>query len=255
MSAVDRRGRPLAENTRKLWRAIAGAGRVGTGSSALYDKFRGVIDTDVISSALQGMLKTGYIEREGVNRYGVWRLTEACKTPIGETRPVWLGEPTTDGDHDDGPESSTAIKYTRRVEVTLPAAPESIFTLAQKPAFSLDRLQAPPSAETLERSAQVRRDHREFEKATAGHAVLDWHAPLLPKVADDAEVAETLVGGFAPAERERRFVCSIDSDGELYVCCDGAELMLDVERTRKLLHYLDHLRAADLVASIAGAAS
>lgn len=207
-------GRVLEEHTLQVWRAVVAAGASGISSAALHDKLYATIDSEVITSKCQSLLRGGYIARNGVNRWGQWLITKDCKAPEGEVMPVWLYEP------DDDANAAQVHEWSRRhgkAEVKLPAAPASVFN------------QAP---------------------------VLDWKSPLL-----DEEVVAT--AGLTPERRslspeDESFVCALYSDGVLWLQANGQQFSLPLDYTRQLLHYLDKLRANDVVEDAlhaAGAAS
>jgi hypothetical protein len=214
----------LKASTLAVWRAVAAAGPAGTGTQSLYDRLKLSHPMPLINSALNSLIKCSYIDRRGVNRYGVWVVTDQCRVPECETRPVWLGEAI-------NPEERP--KPHRRppgeeTPVAMPAAPASVFNLA-----------AP---------------------GPAGHAVLDWKAPpQATEPAEPAEPAEPDVPSTCPDEAQRLqprvdplvedegFLCALHSDGCLWIVADGRQFDLPLDYTRRLLHYLDHIRADALI--------
>lgn len=55
-----------------------------------------------------------------------------------------------------------------------------------------------------------------------------------------------------PVAAEEKFECALFNDGRLLVVSNGRQIDLPVDHTRKLLHYLDHLRGDALVEAVLG---
>lgn len=202
--------RVLEERVRKVWRAVVAAGVSGISSSALHDKLSATMDSEVITSKCQSLLRGGYIARNGVNRWGQWLITKDCKAPEGEVLPVWLYEPQDEAGATPVHAWSVA---TGNTEVKLPAAPASVFNLA--PGVDCK----PPAAE---------------EEAFVAVASVTRQ-----QLGEHEEVAG--------------FLCALYSDGVLWLQADGKQFDLPLLYTRQLLHYLDHMRAAELVNGLAEA--
>lgn len=230
----------LREKSLRVWRAIAAAGIGGIGSSSLYDQFRGEFTDVEISTALQCLISGGYAKRTGPNRYGVWQITEACKLPKGEPAPPWLAEDALANSHaaDLAAEKIEREERRKKVTVVMPKQPASVFNLGEEPfCVTRTRLGRPVTAVPPEE--------------VQAPAPLDWKAAVAVAAPAD-EAPEAVAEPVAPAQAPSRdFICALDSDGDLYINSNGSELILYVEHTRKLLHYLDHLRADELLASLA----
>ena len=239
---------PLAESTRMVWRVIAHAGPEGIMSRQIYEFLKGrQLSKSQLAAKLRQICKSTFAKYSGGGRYGVYFIDLACRTPKDEERPDWLppapaAEPKVKAiDPDELPDADDTLGKPVPAGTTallMPAAPASVFTLAQTPIKKV-RLAGRTKTAT----------------APASHAVLEWKAPAkLPADLDmDAIYLAPCIqlADPPPAEppptKERIFLCSIDSDGELYVFSNGSELALDLEHTRKLLHYLDHIRAGEMV--------
>lgn len=204
--------RVLEERVRQVWRAVAAAGVSGISSSALHDKLSATMDSEVITSKCQSLLRGGYIARNGVNRWGQWLITKDCKAPEGEVMPVWLYEPQDEGGATPVHAWSVANGNT---EVKLPAAPASVFN------------QVPG---------------------------LDWKAPVA-EAEELVAVAGVTEVPLSEHEEDAGFICALYSDGVLWLQADGKQFDLPLLYTRQLLHYLDHMRAAELVNGLAEATS
>lgn len=242
MSANANAGRPLSENSLRLYRAVA-AHSLGLTSVALHDRFENVIDSEVISQAMQSMARGGYVKRAGSNRCGSWIVTKKCKVPKGEFPPAWLatvGDTAPDGDD-----------TTKRAptEVAMPAAPASAFNLHagfSLPFSSHGGVHVKPKTEAVKGA-----------EPAAPKEGLGWNMPAEPTLRQQIALKAGESAAVTPVQRAPDFLCYLDSDGELYLYSRGDELSLDLENTRKLMHYLDHMRASDLVeaAASAGAAA
>lgn len=202
--------RVLEERVLQVWRAVVAAGVSGISSSALHDKLYGTMDSEVISSKCQSLLRGGYIARNGVNRWGQWLITKDCKAPEGEVMPVWLYEPQDEAGATPVHACSVANGNT---EVKLPAAPASVFN------------QVP---------------------------VLDWKPPIAEEE-EPVAAANVTAEQFGEHEEDEGFLCALYSDGVLWLQADGKQFDLPLLYTRQLLHYLDHMRAAELVHGLAEA--
>jgi hypothetical protein len=69
------------------------------------------------------------------------------------------------------------------------------------------------------------------------------------------EKAALLASAAAPqpiVQGEPAFECALFNDGRLLVISNGRQLDIPVEHTRKLLHYLDHLRGDAVVEAALG---
>ena len=121
----------LRPKSLRIWRAIAAAGVSGIGSMPLYRQFRGELSNIEISTALQSLTLGGYAKRVGLNRFGCWMLTEACKLPKGEAAPEWLAEAALARSNaaDALEEAREAAERRKRVVVFLPRWPASVFNL------------------------------------------------------------------------------------------------------------------------------
>ena len=243
---------PLAESTRNVWRVIAQAGPDGLTSAQIHAAlpFGQELSKLQLSAKLQQVRQAKFVKYPAGERFGVYCIDQFCRTPDHEERPDWLppapaAQPKAKAsDPDELPDADDTLgKFGKPVPagttaLLMPAAPASVFTLAQTP---IEKVRLAGRTETA--------------TAPASHAVLEWKAPAkLPAALDmDAiylapciQLADPPPAAPPPA-KERIFLCSIDSDGELYVFSNGSELALDLEHTRKLLHYLDHIRAGEMV--------
>ena len=257
--------RALTEQSHKVWKAIAGAGHRGIVTRALYERFSGELAEEAINGCVESLKYSGYIERKGVNRYGYWVITQDCKVPKGEEAPLWLTEPM-DADDTVPVQPSAPVKTT--------AAP-SVFHLGQQGAAPKLRNSTPAN-----RAAGVRKVKaaKAFDKATASPpAPLGWSLPLskaheasaepaapAPAAGVDIdkmhhclasrgtnfgdEVPGALVGGVAPAlptVSGYEFLCSLNSEGHLFILSDGRDMEIPRDNVHKLFRYLDLVRGTE----------
>lgn len=232
----------LSQKTLDIWRAVVDAGPAGISSKALHETFRHVYDGEHISAIVQSLHRHRYLHREGVNRYGMWMVNDDCQTPKGEDTPAWV---TLQAEPDD-PLIVPRKLGCEKGDVVLPLEPASVFSMAMWPlANDVAKMPTVRSAVKPAMPAQPAQEQR---------VVLDWVAPAATEHIDadaPASAAETS----ADAPDAERFVCSLDNEGDLFMHSNGQELTLRLTHTRKLLRYLDHLCAADVIADAVGEAA
>lgn len=254
--------RPLGKQSARVWRAIGTAGVAGIGSATLYDIFRGVIDEPVLAVSLQNLNRGQYIVREGAPRLGVWRITEDCKVPVGETIPSFLQAASSDKVEDS--KDVPPRKDARRLQ--LASAPKRM---------AEHDLTAKPTAEQSQRSQAGTAAARRFNKATAAPpAPLGWTLAFSPASVLASEVsspaaapaadagvdidklhhcrdfsretpATVNVRSPAPLVSETDFLCSLNSEGHLFILSDGRDMEIPIHNVRKLFRYLDLIRGTE----------